>query len=88
MPAALAAVQRLTGAIESEDNAILSRCQLALQLATKLDDAVSDTAPASFAATAQLSKELRAVIEELSSVESKKQTLVNGFFAAEDAHAT
>lgn len=81
MSAALPAVQKLIDQIDTEDNAIRSRCQLALQLATKLDDAVADTSAQSFGATAQISKELRAVIDELSSVETKKQAFISELFA-------
>ena len=38
MAAALPAVQALVDQIETDDNAIKSRCQLALQLSIKLDE--------------------------------------------------
>ncbi len=82
----VATIEKLVQGIISDDQAIKARCELALQLARKLDDAVSDQAQAaSYAATAQLSKELRAVIDELSSVETKKQHLVAGLFAADES---
>ena len=79
MPA-LPSIEKLVAEIESDDTAVKARCEVALQLARKLDDAVDDTAPASFTATAAISKELRSVIDDLSSVEGKKQSFLADVF--------
>lgn len=80
MAAVLPAVQSLVEDIVSEDKVILARCQLALQLAAKLDEAVEADSAASAMATPSLSKELRAAIEELSSVEGRKEAFRAALF--------
>ena len=73
----LPAVTRLVEQVDTTDEAIIAKCQLAKQLATALDDAVMN---GENAAVPGLSKELRAALDEVSSVEGRKAAFVSAIF--------
>lgn len=80
MAAAYPAVEALVNDVTSEDKAVLARCQVALQLARALDEAVEADTGAAQMAVSSLSKELRSAIDDVASVEGKKQAFHAGIF--------
>lgn len=70
MASAIEAVSRLVQETPQDDRAVVSRCQVALQLAQALDDAV---AAQELRAVAAISKELRSTIDDVASVEGRKE---------------
>ena len=77
MASTLSAVSELVSKTPQDDQAVKSRCQVALQLAQALDDAVVNQ---ELRAVAAISKELRSVIDELSSVEGRKEAFRASLF--------
>lgn len=77
-------IVELVDGTETTDDAVKARCALALQLAIKLDEAVADSSSTSAMAVPGLSKELRFAIDEISSVEGRKEAFRADIFRDEE----
>lgn len=83
MSAVTARVRALLESGPPPDEQAGVRHALAVALASKLDEAVEADTAASGVAVPQLSKELRAVLEEIAGSEEKKDELMDSIFAVD-----